>query len=149
MKKQRGMTLTALAIYIVIFIAVVGLLMSLSTYITSNLQDVNKTLISSEDFNKFNVEFVNDVKQNKNAIIEETPNKVQIIFGNEINYNYIKNENAIYKNHIKVANNVAVFEAKKDIINNKTVIRITIGVGKSADNISFGKTINYVLNYWD
>lgn len=149
MRSQKGITLTAVAIYIIIFIAIVGLLISLSNYITSNMQNANKQLMSAEDFNKFNTEFVGDVKQSVDATIVNSSNNIQIILSNGVNYNYISEEKAIYKNHVKLANNIAIFNAEKDIINNKKVIKITIGTGKSAEDISFGKKINYVLNYWD
>lgn len=149
MRDQKGITLTAVAIYIIIFIAIVGLLMSLSSYISTNMQDVNIQVMSAEDFNKFNTEFVGDIKQSTEATIDNSSDNIQILLSNGTNYNYISEEKAIYKNHVKLANNIAIFSAERDIINNKKVIKITIGTGKSAEDINFGKKINYVLNYWD
>ena len=45
MKKEKGITLIALIIYIIMFSATIGLLASLSNYIFNNLSNINSNSI--------------------------------------------------------------------------------------------------------
>ena len=105
--------------------------------------DRNKTL---EEFNKFNLNFIKDVKSNTDANVSSNGDMVKIILENGVNYTYVLNEKAIYRDKTKIAEKINVFSAQKTTINGKTVLKIRIGTGK--ENTDFGKTINYVLKYW-
>lgn len=147
-KKERGVTLTGLVLYVMIFTMILALLVTLSNYIFGNLNKVNNESISSEDFNKFNANFVKDVKESNNVVITSSSGNYTIVLSNGANYNYIKSENAIYKDYNKIAENICTFTAEKATKNNKIVAKVTIATGKDESNKVYGKTINYVLKYW-
>ena len=65
MKSEKGITLTALIIYVLVFTATLGLLANLSNFVYSNLSKINTNSVSSEEFNKFNSYFVQDIKESK------------------------------------------------------------------------------------
>lgn len=160
MKCEKGITLAALIIYVIMFSLILGVLVSLSSYIYGRMQYVSSDSYSSEEFNKFNISFIKDIKQSTDARIE-TPeydstgkSDVTIILSNGVNYNYISNEHAIYRNKVKIAEKISVFSAEKmEVTKNvkKNVIRIMIGTGRDnagKNDVNFGKTIKYVLKYW-
>jgi len=147
MKKENGITLVTLIVYLMIVSAILAALTNLSSHIYKNINKLGIENLSAEEFNKFNVNFVKSVKANKNATVTNNNQNVTIEFDDGTTYNYINGENSIYKNKIKIAKNINYFKADVQNINNKNVIQVQIGTGKK-DTAVFGKTINYVLKYW-
>ena len=150
MKNEKGVTLAALVIYVIVFSITIALLASLSNYIYSNLDNISSEQISSEEFNKFNTYFVNDVKESKNAYVKNENGEIIISFESGTVYTYNKEEKAIYKNKEKIARNIVDFSASisVDSSSKKNIIDVTIKTGKDQSNPIFNKTIKYVLRYW-
>ncbi len=148
MKKEKGITLIALIMYIIIFSVTIGLLAYLSSYVYSNLDNIGSDSISSEEFNKFNVNFVKDVKESKKVKIENNADEVVISFESGTNYTYKALEKAIYKDKEKIAVNIVSFSAKSGNENNKDIIEVSIATGKDERYPNYSKTIKYVLKYW-
>lgn len=150
MKKESGITLVALVIYLMIISAILAALANLSSHVYKNINKLGTENLTSEEFNKFNVNFVKSVKENNTAKITSQNNNVSIEFGDGTIYTYISNEKSIYKNKIKIAKNINYFSAIVQNNNNKNVIQVKIGTGRNSTitNNDFGKTINYVLKYW-
>lgn len=146
MKNNRGITLISLIMYILVVLMVLGMLSSLSEFIYGGLNEINTGSYSSEEFNKFNLNFIKDIKKCNSVNITEEDHNIQIVLSDNTNYNYKANEHSIYRNKVKIAENIKQFNAEKIVKNNKNVIKITIGTGKNSTQ--FGKTINYVLKYW-
>lgn len=152
MKEEKGITLVILAIYVIIFSIVIGLLASLSSYIYSNLDNVNDSNIDLSEFNKFNMYFIEDIKTNNQALVQnlvnqEGENFYQIAFSDGDIYTYTIGDNSIYKNSQKIASNIEDFTAEEYRVDEKTCIRISIRIG-TKDNTNYTKTIEYVLKYW-
>ncbi len=149
MKDEKGITLAALVLYVMVFSITIALLASLSGYIFNNMDKISSEQISSEEFNKFNVHFVKDVKESKNAIANtDQSGNVVIELDSGANYTYRKSEKSIYKNKEKIARNIVSFLASTKVENNKNIIEITVKTGKIENNPIFNKTIKYVLRYW-
>lgn len=154
MKKENGITLASLAIYVILFIATLAMLAMLSNYIFSKLKDVNNNSISPEEFNKFNAYFVQDVKQSKEASIsyDSQTKKTEIILSNGNSYIYSQNEKSIYRNKVKLAKKIVEFTPEIQNIESggiiKKVISIKISTGDES-NPNFTKQIQYVLKYWE
>lgn len=151
MKKESGITLVALIVYLMIVSAILAALTNLSSHVYKNIGKLGSENLSAEEFNKFNVNFIKSVKSNKKATVTNNNQNVTIVFDDGTTYNYINGENSIYKNKIKIAKNINYFTADVQNINNKNVIQVQIGTGKkdtAVGNNDFGKTINYVLKYW-
>ena len=151
MKKESGITLVTLIVYLMIVSAILVSLTNLSSHVYKNIGKLGSENLSAEEFNKFNVNFVKSVKANKKATVTNNNQNVTIEFDDGTTYNYINGENSIYKNKIKIAKNINYFTADVQNINNKNVIQVQIGTGKkdtAVGNNDFGKTINYVLKYW-
>ena len=134
MKIEKGITIVALSIYVIMFTAIIVLLANLTNYVYPNLININSDSISSEEFVKFNTKF--------------DPTGYKIILSNGIRYTYVEAEKAIYRDDKKIAINISSFSAEKTTENNKDIVKIRIGTGKDKNNVDFGKTIKYVLKYW-
>lgn len=150
MKNEKGITLAALVIYVIVFSITIALLASLSNYVYSNLGNISSEQISSEEFNKFNTYFVSDVKQSKSAEVSSENDEIIISLESGSEYTYNKKEKAIYKDKEKIARNIASFsaQASMDESSKKNIIEVTIKTGKDENNPIFNKTIKYVLKYW-
>ena len=98
------------------------------------------------------IDFINElepnIKNSESVVINSSNGNYTIVLSNGANYSYIKDEQAIYKNYQKISKNICSFTAEKQVINNKTVAKVTIGTGNNPDKPVYGKTINYVLKYW-
>lgn len=145
MKAEKGITLISLVIYIVLATIVIGIMATVSSYFFSNINLIKNQDQYALEFNKFNMFFINDIKSNKTATIEET----KIVFEDGTTYTYNQTEKTIYRNTTKIANEIQQIQFSKDIyqVNNtaKTLVNVHMSIGK---NKNFDKTIEYVLKYW-
>ena len=98
------------------------------------------------EFNKFNMFFIQDVKNNKNV----TVNNNTIEFADGTRYDFNSDQKAIYRNGKAIAKNiqVAVFKPSTVTIRNttKNIVNVNIAIGKAGS--LFTKDIDYVLKYW-
>ena len=152
MKSEKGITLIILGIYVVVFSIVIALLASLSSYIY-NIHNISDSAIDLSEFNKFNMYFIDDIKNNNEALVnknltDENGNKyIQIAFADGDVYSYTIGDDSIYKNNQKIAKDIVNFNAELLENNNKKYIEISLRVGTN-DKTNYAKTINYVLKYW-
>lgn len=145
MKAEKGITLISLVVYIVLATIVIGIMATVSSYFFSNMNLIKNQDQYALEFNKFNMFFINDIKSNKTATIEET----KIVFEDGTTYTYNQTEKTIYRNTTKIANEIQQIQFSKDTyqVNNtaKTLVNVHMSIGK---NKNFDKTIEYVLKYW-
>ena len=153
LKSNKGITLIELSAYIILLLLVIGVLASIRGFFFNNLDIVRKASRYAASFDKFNSEFVKDVKNNKYASVEtdETSGNIIITFESGDTYVYNASDEGIYKGKIKIATNVTSFNASnKTIMVNgveKEIISISIAIGTSIDSM-FYKSIDYTLKYW-
>lgn len=148
MKSEKGITLTSLVIYIIVFSSVLALLSSLSNFVYGNMRKISSDSISSEEFNKFNTYFVKDVKNSKMATVQNDSSQTVITLENGSKYTYVNSEKAIYRDTVKIARNIIKFSASMKQQNNKNLIDVQISTGTNAKEPNFKKNIKYVLRYW-
>ena len=99
------------------------------------------------EFNKFNMYFLEDIKNNKNTYAVSSN---QIIFEDGTVYTYKQNpDNGIYRNKVKICNNIVYcnFQNKEQIVNNltKKIINVRIIINGSK---LFETENDYTLKYW-
>lgn len=144
MNSQKGITLTALVIYIGVSTIVISIMAVISSFFFENVDGIKNQENYASEFNKFNMFFINDVKQNKTAVVEEN----KITFEDGTVYQYIKSQKTILRNNTKIASNVTSltfnlgeYEATKNTT--KNIITVNISIGEN-----FSESIEYVLKYW-
>lgn len=150
-KSNKGITLLTLTIYVITLLIVLGLLSTIRTFFYKNIDIIERSSKYASSFDKFNSNFVSDVKNNQHAKIENTDSTTTITFENGTTYIYNAKDKGIYKGKIKIASEVTAFTANKKnvVIKNiqKEIISINIVIGNSSDNF-FNKNIDYTLKYW-
>ena len=151
MKSEKGITLIVLSIYIIVFSIIIVLLANLSSYIYSNIENINDSSVDISEINKFNMYFISDIKTNNQADVktlsDNNQNTIQKIFEDGDVYSYVEDEKSIYKNEQKIARNIEALNAEGYKKNNKTYIQVSIEIG-TKDEANYTKTTNYVLKYW-
>lgn len=145
MKSQKGVTLTSLVLYILLLMMVIGLLTTISDHFYKNTGYVSELGKYVSEYNKFNMFFVEDVKNNTETYSVEN-NK--IIFGDGTMYTFA--ENSIYRNKVQICKNIygAIFSQIKELDeanNTKTVVNVKLIINGSK---VFSTENSYVLKYW-
>lgn len=147
MKKQNGITLVSLIIYIAVMIIVLVIMNSVISNFYSNINGLNVNVDEIIEFNKFNIYFLKEVKLYNNSVdtIKTENGSYYVLFSSGNSFTF--NSNKIYYNNIEICKNVqdANFEYGKKAneagteVEDKTIIKVTL----SFENIE--KTINYKI----
>ena len=141
---NKGVTLSYLIIYIIALIITIGILSSISKNFYSNVGYIADKGKYISEFNKFNMYFVEDVKNNSD-IYNITTN--QVIFRDGTVYTYkADDDKSIYRNKVKVCKNVELCEfTENQNIDGKKIINVKIYMGGD-DLVELSS--DYVLKYW-
>lgn len=139
MKSQRGITLTSLAIYIVLIFVVLAILATVTLNFQSGVKEITKEGTEIAEINKFNMYFLQEVKKQGNEIDKITNDEILFATGNKYTFKY---DNNIYLNDsIKIAENIEKCIFSNNLENGRNIIKVTIKV-KGLDE----QVIDYVLN---
>ena len=145
MKSEKGITLTSLIIYVLLLIMVVSILSVVSKYFYANTSYINEMGKYVSEFNKFNMYFVEDAKNNNDlySIAED-----KIVFADGTIYTY--SDQVIYRNKVKICDHIyqCIFTQKEETDSNnfkKKIINVKLGIKGSK---LFTTENNYVLKYW-
>lgn len=149
MKNQKGVTLISLIIYIIVLTIIISILSLVSQSFFNNIKYITEKGKYVSEYNKFNMYFIKDVKNNKN-ILECT--KSRVILEDGTVYTYESEEQSIYRNKVKICNNISACNFTKTETNSKEtgnikkyIIKVEMLI-KGSKNL---KTTNeYVLKYW-
>ena len=145
MKSEKGITLTSLILYIVVLLVVIATLSVISTHFYSNTSYITDMGKYIAEFNKFNMYFIEDVKNNSRlySIVED-----KIVFEDGTIYTY--SNNSIYRNKVEICKNIynCSFSQIEETDSNdftKQIINVTLSI----DGTEMFETENsYVLKYW-
>lgn len=144
-KNDKGVTLAALTVYIIIFTLILGVVTTISTSFFSTIGGVVDTPQYLSEFNKFSMFFVTDVKNYNQANV--TNNTIE--FENGPTYKF--QDNNIYRNETLIAKNVlnCTFSTNDFNVNNtmKQIINVNMKIGKN-DEKSVIKNVDFTLRYW-
>ncbi len=144
-KNQKGITLTSLVIYLVVFVIIIGIMTTISTFFYSGIGEVVDTPKYLSEFNKFSMFFVADVKNYDNATVSS--NTIQFTDGPTYKYD----GTYIYRNDVPICKNImnCTFTAKTYNVNTttKNLINVDMQVGKN-ENKSITKNVDFTLKYW-
>lgn len=145
MKSERGITLTALILYVVVAMVTVTAIAGLSSFFVSNMNEVKAQEKYAPEFNKFSMFFIGDVKNNKTA--EVTIN--QVTFEDGTVYQYRESEKAVYRNDTKITEKVDNFSFVSSTEQISSTIKQIINVKMSiGGKVNLKNGIDYTLRYW-
>ena len=125
MKSEKGITLTSLVIYVIGITIIFAVVANLTIYFNKNSRTIEYTTNNSAQI----------TEANENIIIIQAN-------GETIKYTYDKNSKGIYRNKVKIANDVQSLEIKKDIIYDKTKLLLNITIGEQEQ---IQKDLEYII----
>ena len=144
-KNEKGITMTSLVVYMFIFIMVIGVLTTISTFFYSNIGEVVDAPKYIYEFNKFVMYFGVDIKNYSTA--EVTSNTIQ--FKDGPTYKYQNNE--IYRDNVLIAKDILScdFILSQYPVSNiiKNIITVNIQIGENQDDCMV-KNVDFTLKYW-
>lgn len=145
LKGEKGITLTSLVIYIIVFVIIIAIMANTSNYFYSNIGGIKDSPKYVAEFNKFSMFFIADVKRNT-EIVTISEDSLQFADGTKYEYR----DNSIYRNNEEISKYVKSFsfEKKPYVINSfsKTLINVSSTFG--TDNEQITRNIDFVLRYW-
>ncbi len=132
MKKEYGITLISLTVYIISMLIVISIIAVITTYFYRNVNTDTKNIDIATQFTKFNSFFVKEINT-ENIEIQEIEDNY-IVFDNGVQYTFIKENNSIYRNNIRIVSNIN--EAKFFLLteNNKYSIEVIIKIENETKN---------------
>lgn len=145
MKSEKGITLISLSIYIMTISIAIGILSIISQYFYSNVSYISEMGKYASEYNKFNMYFIKDIKNNTD-VYSISDNKIVFDDGNMYTYS----NGAIYRNKIKICSNIkeCIFKKIEETDDNNFTKKI-INVNVLIDGTKvFAAEDNYVLKYW-
>lgn len=140
MKKEKGVTMVSLVIYIAVMTIVIALMSEIITNFYKNTDTMQGNLQDIIEFNKFNTYFIKEIKLSDNKVDHISTDNSYILFlsGNAFS---IKN-GIIYYNGIKICENVQSMQLSLGKNGNgldKSIINVTLNFK------SFNKSISYKI----
>lgn len=145
LKGEKGITLTSLVIYIIVFVIIIAIMANISNYFYSNIGGIKDSPKYVAEFNKFSMFFIADVKRNT-EIVTISEDSLQLADGTKYEYR----DNSIYRNNEEISKYVKSFsfEKKPYVINSfsKTLINVSSTFGTDREQIT--RNIDFVLRYW-
>lgn len=138
MRKEKGITMVSLVVYIVVMIIVLGVMSSIITNFYNNTETLQGNVGEIIEFNKFNNYFLKEIKARNNKIDTIKENYILFSTGNSFSIS----SGIIYYNSIKVCENVN--EMKIEANKNEDgvyedIIKVTLNFEK------FNKFITYKI----
>lgn len=113
-KSQKGITLTALVVYIIILVMIIGVIASISLMFYNNTNNLNIETKQLLEFNNFNNYFIKEIKIANNKVDQISPEKDYVLFssGNAFTWK----GNTIFYNELQIAKEVknVTFDYEKD-----------------------------------
>ena len=145
LSSEKGVTLSALVLYMVIMVIVIGIMTTISSFFFRNVYSVIDTPKYLSEMNKFIMFFGVDVKNYSYATV--TDDTIQ--FENGPTYKY--QDGYIYRNDLAIANAImnCTFTGSEIEVGNvtKNIINVNVQIGKNDDK-SVTKNIDLTLKYW-
>lgn len=147
MKLEKGITLTSLVLYIILLMLVLSILFLISDYFYKNLNYVADIGKYVANYNKFNMYFIEDVKNNSEIYsITDQGHKLVFIDGTV----YTFDNKSIYRNKSRICENIhdlSFRQSEHTDENNFTkktvIVEMTIKGSKPLESEN-----EYVLKYW-
>lgn len=135
MKKENGITMISLIIYVLLMIFVVAAISNITASFYKNVNDFDTESESAVAYSKFNMFFLNDIKKD-NIRIEDYKNDYIILTLSDEQIQYSIQNNCMYRNKVKICDNVS--NASITVSEgNKITINLKIG--------DYQKTTTYVI----
>lgn len=127
MKSEKGITLISLTVYVIAMIIVVAIVSVISSYFYKNVTGTSEASDPYKQYTKLNSFFSEEANKKNIKVIEYAKN--YIVFDNNVQYEFIKENKGIYRNNVKICNNIDKCEFSVEIKNGKNIINVVFESG--------------------
>ena len=139
MKAEKGITLMSLMIYVISMVLVIGIISTITSFYYTNVMSLADEGANIAEITKFNMYFLQEVKNFNNEVKQKTDKSITFSTGNTFTFQ----DNAIYLNNIRICEGVKDCKINIEDKNSKKIIKVLLTIGK---NIEYTKTTNYVMS---
>ena len=146
MKNNKGITLTSLIVYVIGLTIMVATIATLTSFFYKNI-DVGDINSDTTQYTKFSSIFSEEINMENNTVIDckSLANGVSyIVFSTGNQYTFNENSNSIYKNNVKVCDNVELCDFSYTFVDSK--YKIKVGFKTANIDMSGEKAIEYIIN---
>lgn len=139
MKSERGITITSLIVYIIGMIIVIAIMSVITTNFYKNVNKMTIEVNPVSEYTKFNSNFSEEVNIYNIKVLEckETTEQNYIVFDDGVQYTYIPDNKAIYKNKIKICKDVQACIFSTTIKNGNDVVTVQMQIGDKTYNNTY------------
>ena len=109
-KKEKGVTLISLTIYVVVMVLVIALIAVITSFFYNNVINIDKEAVELAELNKLNLYMIEETEEEGNYVASISENGKKLTFKN--NNVYTIQDNGIYQNAIRICTNVNSEETK-------------------------------------
>ena len=134
MKSEKGVTLSSLIVYVILATAIVAIFANMTASFYVNVNKFNDESEDTVAYSKFNMYFLNDIK-NENTTIQDSQVSYIILSVNGETIQYTIQNNQLYRNKVKLCDNVQ--NGRFTVEDNLIKVYLKIG--------DYEKTSTYVL----
>ena len=151
MKKEKGVTLISVIVYVIGLLIVVGVISTLTGFFYKNVNINTDNTEITKQFTKFNSYFTSEINEKDIYVLEvktsgETPTTTSYIaFSNGVTYTFSEENKSIYRNQVKICTNVDRCLFSYDFIEQKYIVYVDLKIGnleRTGNNI-----LTYTLSY--
>ncbi len=143
MKKEQGITLMSVIVYVIALLIVMGVISSLTGYFYKNVNVSNENTENLNEFTTFNSYFTTEINEDNISVLEsetteESPKTSYIAFSNGATYTFSEQNKSIYKNQVKICKNVDKCLFSYDFIDGKYIVYVDLKIGnieKTGNNV--------------
>lgn len=141
MKSEKGVTLVSLIVYVIAMVIVVAIVSVISSYFYKNINEVTGNSDPYKEYTKFNNYFSEEANKENIKILEcnlqnENGNNY-IVFNNNVQYEFIKENKGIYRNNIKICSNIDDCKFEQSIKKGKDIVTVTFKSGNLTNQIIY------------
>lgn len=136
MNSNKGVTLTSLIIYVIGMLIVVASISTLTTFFYKNIDTSAISDDSTTQYTKFLSTFSEEINNPNNIVLdcktyEENGNKISyIIFSSGNQYTFMAENNSIYRNQVKLCQNIDICEFSYKFQDSKYIVNVEFKSGK-------------------
>lgn len=131
MKNNNGITLTSLIIYIIGMTIMVATIATLTSFFYKNI-DIGSVNTDTIQYTKFSSIFLEEIDRQDNSVIDckELTNGISyIVFSSGNQYTFNEESKSIYKNNIKICNNIEKCDFSYTFIDSKYNVKVNFKSG--------------------
>lgn len=126
MKSNKGITLISLIIYIIGLTIILALIATLTSFFNKNIsvKDINS---DTTQYTKFSSIFLEEINNKKNSVIDcksIIDGVSYIIFSSGNQYTFDESSKSIYKNNIKICENVDICDFSYTFVDSTYKIKV-------------------------